>query len=61
MQSIRITSRPRREDEVEPFQPVWMNIYQIIPIEDLSWLHFDDKPKVQEMQQVKVASSSYQF
>ena len=40
--------------EVEPVQPVQINIYQSNTYKkDLSWLHFDDKPRVQERQQVK--------
>ena len=32
---------------MEPFQPVQMNIYQSNSYrKDLSWLHFDDEPKV---------------
>ena len=33
-------------EEVEPFQPIQMNIYQSnIYRKDLSWLHFDDEPR----------------
>ena len=40
--------------EVEPVEPVQMNIYQINTYrKDLSWLHFDDEPRVQQRQQVK--------
>ena len=40
--------------EVEPVQSVHMNIYQSNNYrKDLSWLHFDDEPRVQERQQVK--------
>ena len=36
-------------NEVEPGEPVQMDIYQNnIYREDLSWLHFDDEPRVQE-------------
>ena len=53
MQSIRITSRPPTK-EVEPIQPVQMNTYQRNTYrKDLSWLHFDNNPGVQERQQVK--------
>ena len=38
--------------EVESVQPVQMSIYQI-PTEDLSWLHFNDEPRVQKRQQEK--------
>ena len=39
---------------MEPVQPVQMNIYQSNTYtKDLSWLYFDDKPRVQERQQVK--------
>ena len=38
--------------EVESVQPVQMSIYQI-PIEDLSWLYFNDEPRVQKRQQEK--------
>ena len=45
--------------EVESAEPVQMNIYQSnIYKKDLSWLHFDDEPWVQERQQVKVQQSS---
>ena len=34
-----------------------MNIYQSITCrKDLSWLHLDDEPRVQERQEVKVAA-----
>ena len=54
MQSIRITTRPPSEiKEVEPVEPVQMNIYQSNPYrKDLSWIHFNDEPRVQERQQV---------
>ena len=40
--------------QVEPVQLVKKDIYQSNTcIKDLSWLHFDDKPKVQERDQVK--------
>ena len=40
--------------EVEPVQPVQMNIYQSnIYRKDLTWLNFDDEQRVQERQQVK--------
>ena len=40
--------------EVEPVEPVQMNIYQSNTYrKDLSRLHFDDEPRVQERQQVK--------
>ena len=53
MQSIKTTSRPpwriRKWN-----QPVQMNIYQSNAYrKDLSWLHFDNQPGVQERQQVK--------
>ena len=42
---------------MEPVEPVQMNIHQsntyIYLIKDLSWLHSDDEPKVQERQQGK--------
>ena len=39
---------------MEPVEPVQMNIYQSNTYKkDLSWLHFDDEPKVQERQQGK--------
>ena len=34
--------------DVEPVEPVQMNIYQIPIKKDLGWLHFDDEPKVQD-------------
>ena len=55
MRSIRITSRPSLEKkEVEPIEPVQMNIYQSNTyLKDLGWLHFDNEPRVQERQQGK--------
>ena len=52
VQSIRITSRsPSRKRKWEPVQPVQMNIYQNHNYrKDLSWLHFDDEPSIQERQ-----------
>ena len=39
---------------MEPVEPVQMNINQSNTYrKDLSWLHFDDEPRVQERQQVK--------
>ena len=47
-------SRPPLSKEVEPVEPVQMNIYQSNTYRrDLSWLNFDDEPRVQEKQQVK--------
>ena len=38
---------------MEPVQPVETNIYQSNTYrKDVSWLHFDDEPRVQERQQV---------
>ena len=56
MQSIRITSKNSLENKkVETVEPVQMNTYQSnIYRKDLRWLHFDDEPRVQERQQVKV-------
>ena len=55
IRSIRIRSRPPpKNKEVEPAEPVQMNIYQSSAYrKDLSWLHFDDQPRVQDKQQVK--------
>ena len=40
--------------EVEPVEPVEMNIYQSnIYRKDLNWLLFDNEPRVQERQPVK--------
>ena len=40
--------------EVEPAEPVQMNIYQSNGYrKDLRWLHFYNEPRVQETQQVK--------
>ena len=39
---------------MEPVEPVQMNTYQSKTYrKDLSWLHFDNEPRVQERQQVK--------
>ena len=44
--------------KMELVEPVLKNIYQSdIYIKHLSWLHFDDEPRVQEKQQVKDAKS----
>ena len=55
MQSIGITSKTSLENkEVEPVEPVQMNIYQSNTYrKDLSWINFDDDPRVQAKQQVK--------
>ena len=43
-----------RNKEVEPVEPVQMYMYQSNTYrKDLSWLHFNNEPKVQEWQQVK--------
>ena len=40
--------------KVEPVEPIQMSIYQSHTYrKDLSWLHFNDVPRVQERQQVK--------
>ena len=39
---------------MEPVEPVQKNIYQSNTFrKDLSWLHYDNEPRVQEKQQVK--------
>ena len=39
---------------MEPVQPVQLNAYQSNSYrKDLSWLHFDEEPLIQERQQVK--------
>ena len=50
MQFIRITSRPpHKKKEMEPVEPVQMNIYQSKTYrKDLSWLYSDYGPRVQE-------------
>ena len=55
MQSIRITSRPSLQNkEVEPDEAVQMTIHQSNTYrKKLSWLHFNDEPRVQERQQGK--------
>ena len=47
--------RPTLEyKEVEPVQPIQMNFYQSNTYrKDLSWLHFNNEPRVQDRQQVK--------
>ena len=51
MQSIRISTEPH--NKVDPVVPVQMKIYQSNTYrKDLSWLRFEDKPRVQERQQV---------
>ena len=55
MQCIRILSRPPwKTKRVKPVEPVQMNIYQSNTYrKDVSLLHVDDEPRVQEKQQVK--------
>ena len=55
MKSVRISNRPSGQiKEVEPVQPVQMNIYQTNTYrKELRWLHFNNEARVQEMQQVK--------
>ena len=54
MQPTRITGGLRKIEEVEPVQPVQMNIYQSNTCrKDLSWLHFDGEPMAQERYLVK--------
>ena len=49
IQSIRITTTPLKRNEVEPVEPVQMNIYQSNTCrKDLHLLHFNDEPRVQE-------------
>ena len=54
MQPVRLTSGPvMREGGGGTSSSVQISIYQGNTYrEDLSWLHFNDKPKVQEGQQV---------
>ena len=45
---------PQENKEVETVEPVQMNIYKSNTYrKDLSWLHFNNEPRVQERQQVK--------
>ena len=54
MQSISNEQISLKKKEVEPVEPVLKNIYQSSTYrKDLSCLHFDDKPRVQEKKQVK--------
>ena len=40
-----------KSEEVEPVQPVYMNIYQsYIYNKDISWLRSDHEPRIQERQ-----------
>ena len=49
IQSIRITTTLLKRNEVEPVEPVQMNIYQSNTYrKDLHLLHFNDEPRVQE-------------
>ena len=59
MQSIRTTNRPpTKKTEEEPVEPFLKNIYQSnIYRKDLSLLHFDNEPRVQE----KTNSPAYSF
>ena len=48
--------------EVEPVKPVQMNIHQSNTFrKDLSWLLFNDEPRIQEKQQVKNQQSGISF
>ena len=47
MQSIRITSKPLKNKEVESVKSV------ITYRKDISWLHFSNESRVKERQQVK--------
>ena len=52
---------PLKNKEVEPVEPVQTKIYQSNTYrKDLSWLHFNDEPRVQERQQVKDEQSCKQ-
>ena len=55
MQAIRISNRPPlRKKEVQPVESFLKNIYQSNTYKrNLSWLHFNHEPRVQEKQQVK--------
>ena len=54
MQLIRIRVDFRENKEEEPVELVQMNIYQSNTYrKDLSWLHLDDEPRVQERQQME--------
>ena len=56
MGSIGIKSRPKpflRIGKRNQLSQIRWTSSKVIPIEDLSWLHFDDEPRVQERQQVK--------
>ena len=47
-----------KKKEVETVEPVQINIYQSNTYrKDLSWLHFDDEPRIQETHQVKEQQS----
>ena len=54
MQSIGITSRPpsrkRTWNQLSQFR--WTST-KVIPIKDLSWLHFNNEPRVHERRQVQ--------
>ena len=53
-QSIRNKQTSIENKQVEPVEAVQMSIYQSNTFrKDLSWLHFDNEPRVQERQQVK--------
>ena len=53
MQLIRIRVDFLENKEEEPVELVQMNIYQSNTYrKDLSWLHLDDEPRVQERQQM---------
>ena len=53
---MKTFSRQRipEKTEVEPVEPVQINIYQSNTFrKDLHWPHFDDEPRVQDKQQMK--------
>ena len=54
MQSMKKRVDLLDNKEVEPVEPLQMNIYQInIYRKSLSWLHFEDEPRGQDRHQVK--------
>ena len=50
-----------KNKEVKPIQPFQMNIYQVSTYrKDLSWLHFDKEPRVQERHsKLRINSPAY--
>ena len=62
MQSIRKTSRPPSKIKMwNQLSQLRRTSTKVIHEEDLSWLHFNDEPRVQEKPQKKDQYPAYRF